>query len=61
MPSEKSTKRKKKFPTKCKCPTCEEDHIVILSYKPTIKPRIFCKRCDHRRNQDDEGLVYKTG
>jgi DNA replicative helicase MCM subunit Mcm2 (Cdc46/Mcm family) len=31
----------------CKCPKCEVDHVVEMTARPFIKPRVFCSKCQY--------------
>jgi len=47
------TRYERKFEVLVKCPSCEKERIEIFSHKPNVKPRIFCRKCEYKRNSLD--------
>jgi hypothetical protein len=38
---------------KCKCPKCENVHIVSFKVKPLVMPRIYCGGCSRYRDMSE--------
>lgn len=45
----------------CKCPHCENDHLVRMQSRPNVKPRIYCRKHVALRGSEEGQGIGRPG